>query len=75
MITVKVFTHANVGVVTTVLTTMMKNMERTLMIDEIKNLRDDNTRAWERVATLEKQLKECTEEINRISEELARSYE
>ena len=45
------------------------------MSDEVKNLREDNTRAWERVAELESQLKECSAERNRLSQELARTYE
>lgn len=47
----------------------------TIAADEIKRLQAENNRAWERVTTLEKKLKECSEEVNRISEELARTYE
>jgi hypothetical protein len=43
--------------------------------DEVKNLREDNARAWERVAELEAKLKECSAERNRLSSELARTYE
>ena len=43
--------------------------------DELNNLREDNTRAWQRVAELEAQLKECSAERNRLSQELARTYE
>jgi septal ring factor EnvC (AmiA/AmiB activator) len=43
--------------------------------DFIEDLREDNTRAWQRVAELEAQLKECSAERNRLSQELARTYE
>jgi cell division septum initiation protein DivIVA len=43
--------------------------------NDIKNLQEDNTRAWQRVAELEAQLKECSAERNRLSQELARTYE
>jgi septal ring factor EnvC (AmiA/AmiB activator) len=45
-----------------------------LMIERAQ-LNQDNLRAWQRVAELEAQLKECSAELNRLSSELARTYE
>lgn len=45
-----------------------------LMIERAQ-LNQDNVRAWQRVAELETQLKECSAERNRLAAELARTYE
>ena len=53
----------------------MNNMDAGTAKDFIEDLREDNARAWQRVADLEAQLKECSAERNRLSQELARTYE
>jgi len=51
---------------------MSDNCERCL---KYKELNEDNTRAWQKVADLEKRLRDAFAETNRLSSELARTYE
>lgn len=43
--------------------------------EKLDTVKQDNTRAWERVAILESQLKDCATERERLSTELSRTYE